>query len=456
MPVNFGKELKTKMSQEFGKNNPGGAEYMRDADSLLSKIKEVDDIEKPKKKKSENKEATGSGSAGGYSMPLFSTTKKEMEDEVKKVEAKEATGSGSAGSYVTPAAWAKSTNKKDWRGKSKTQIPGGKFVQVKKKCKKFPYCNQGDINALKLTDARLMDEAVKNVAKRLNVSESLIKTILNKKIINESLNRITKEEALEKGMFGPVYHGSTQEGLKKIEDIGFKFDIGDERQGDIRHGYLNVPYYPGGPPAPVHHLGYGVYFTTVKAIAKQFNQETTKGLKEYYLDVKNIAKINFASPKRMMDWWISNGYDLDKTNGNRVEATKLLTDNLKSKYDAVWFKGKGIRRLLDGDQIVVFDPSKIYRIEAPKEVGKFIGSKVIFVEDKYDYNGSIVAPKGMTGIIVYKEPAQPMRDTWYRTDVEHWTGDSEYAYDVKLKKGGTVYGILDKHIEPYERGKKID
>jgi hypothetical protein len=181
MPVNFGKELKTKMSQEFGKNNPGGAEYMRDADSLLSKIKEVDDIEKPKKKKSENKEATGSGSAGGYSMPLFSTTKKEMEDEVKKVETKEATGSGSSGSYVTPAAWAKSTNKKDWRGKSKTQIPGGKFVQVKKKCKKFPYCNQGDINALKLTDARLMDEAVKNVAKKLNLSESVIKTIIKNK-----------------------------------------------------------------------------------------------------------------------------------------------------------------------------------------------------------------------------------------------------------------------------------
>jgi hypothetical protein len=73
-------------------------------------------------------------------------------DKIQKIETKEATGASSSGSYETPAAWAKSMSKKDWRGKSKTQIPGGKFVQVKEKCKKFPYCNQGDINALKLTD----------------------------------------------------------------------------------------------------------------------------------------------------------------------------------------------------------------------------------------------------------------------------------------------------------------
>ena len=66
----------------------------------------------------------------------------------KKVEANEATDSSSSGSYETTAAWSKSMSKKHWRGASKPQIPGGKFVQVKKKCKKFPYCNQGDIKAL--------------------------------------------------------------------------------------------------------------------------------------------------------------------------------------------------------------------------------------------------------------------------------------------------------------------
>ena len=128
----------------------------------------------------ETYEATGSGSAGGFEAPLFSTTKKEMEEgDVKKVEvATESTGSGSSGSYETTAAWAKSQSKKDWRGKSKTQIPGGKFVQVKKKCQKFPYCNQGDIKALKIFENEKVKKAIQNISKRHNISENVIKTII--------------------------------------------------------------------------------------------------------------------------------------------------------------------------------------------------------------------------------------------------------------------------------------
>lgn len=172
--------------------------------------------------KEESKESTGSGSAGAYSGPLFSTTKKEMEEdcwkgykevggkmkngkmvpncvkegkeeycdscdrvkskcvcgETKKVEATEATGSGSSGSYETTSAWAKSTKKKDWGGRKKTQIPGGKFVQVKKKCQKFPYCNQGDIKALKIFENEKVKQAIQNISKRHNISENVIKTII--------------------------------------------------------------------------------------------------------------------------------------------------------------------------------------------------------------------------------------------------------------------------------------
>ena len=155
----------------------------------------------------ETSESTGSGSAGGYSGPLFSTTKQEMqekcwtgfeqkgmkkkgtrmvpncvreseESDVKKVEATEATDSGSSGSYETTSVWAKSTNKKDWGGKKKTQIPGGKFVQVKAKCKKFPYCNQGDIKALKIFENEKVKNAIQNISKRHNISENVIKTII--------------------------------------------------------------------------------------------------------------------------------------------------------------------------------------------------------------------------------------------------------------------------------------
>jgi len=109
--------------------------------------------------------------------------------EGKKTETKEATGASSAGQYSTPAAWAKSTKKKDWRGKSKTQIPGGKFVQVKKKCKKFPYCNQGDINALKIFENETLKRVITKISEKHNISENTIKRIIyeeyQKKILNK-------------------------------------------------------------------------------------------------------------------------------------------------------------------------------------------------------------------------------------------------------------------------------
>lgn len=101
-----------------------------------------------------------------------------IKEQVEKVEAKEATTSGSVGGYETPSMWAKSTKKKDWGPSRKTQIPGGGFVKIKKKCTKFPYCNQGDINNVKISKNESVKEAIKNVSKKMGVSESMIKTIL--------------------------------------------------------------------------------------------------------------------------------------------------------------------------------------------------------------------------------------------------------------------------------------
>jgi hypothetical protein len=141
------------------------------------------------RKKKETKEATGSGSSGAYSGPVFggddafwersrSENPKLKESDVEKVEAKEATTSGSVGGYESPSMWAKSTKKKDWGPSRKTQVPGGGFVKIKKKCTKFPYCNQGDISNIKISKNESVKEAIKNVARKTGVSESVIKTIL--------------------------------------------------------------------------------------------------------------------------------------------------------------------------------------------------------------------------------------------------------------------------------------
>jgi hypothetical protein len=113
-----------------------------------------------------------------------------LKEETEKVEATEATTSGSVGAYSSPAMWAKSTKKKDWGPSRKTQVPGGKFVSVKKKCTKFPYCNQGDINALNISKNESVKEAIKNVAKKLKLSENVITTILEHEY--EKLNKRTK------------------------------------------------------------------------------------------------------------------------------------------------------------------------------------------------------------------------------------------------------------------------
>jgi hypothetical protein len=141
------------------------------------------------RKKKETKEATGSGSSGAYSGPVFggddafwersrSENPKLKESEVEKVEAKEATTSGSVGGYESPSMWAKSTKKKDWGPSRKTQIPGGGFVKIKKKCTKFPYCNQGDINNIKISKNESVKEAIKNVSSKTGISKNVIMTIL--------------------------------------------------------------------------------------------------------------------------------------------------------------------------------------------------------------------------------------------------------------------------------------
>ncbi len=76
--------------------------------------------------------------------------------------------------------------KKDWRGASKPLYKGGEFVQVKGKCKRFPYCNQGDINALKIWENENLQNAIKTVSSKTGLGENTIKGILQYELGNIS------------------------------------------------------------------------------------------------------------------------------------------------------------------------------------------------------------------------------------------------------------------------------
>lgn len=114
-----------------------------------------------------------------YEDPNYYNKLARLHREGEKVEAKEATSSGSVGAYSTPAFIA--PNKKNFRGGQKPIYKGGKFVQVKKKCLTFPYCNQG-VGAIKIFENKSVSDAVASVSKRMGISEQIIKKILYKNL----------------------------------------------------------------------------------------------------------------------------------------------------------------------------------------------------------------------------------------------------------------------------------
>lgn len=245
--------------------------------------------------------------------------------------------------------------------------------------------------------------------------------------MNSSVPEISLQDAHDtcNMLIGPLYHGTTEESAKSILETGFRWD--DET--DIRHrrnGYLDSEYIGTGCIPPIHHLGFGIYLTQVKNIGKQFS--SGKLLENFYvLKEAKIEVINFGSNNTMMKWWKSQGYNCELAKTNRVKATQLLTDNLKSKFDAVLFKGQGIRRLLDGNQICIYNPAILRQVNKKLAKPGEIGSKV---QRKSD---------GMKGILVKKYQLPQDKATQFHN------GERELL-TIKWNRGGTDYNIYPSEV----------
>ena len=243
---------------------------------------------------------------------------------------------------------------------------------------------------------------------------------------------ISLQEAQDRKYFGPVYHGTTSENRAKIDAEGFK--VVDMESGETRNGYSGDREYSQGLLPPIHHLGAGTYFTTVKSIAQMYNEGTAKGLRTYYLDVPRLETINFASPNTMMKWWIKNGYNPNVAKHDRLVATKLMTEHLKTQFDAVWYKGKTIRKVLDGDQIVVFDPSRVYEIDSKLSKPGEVGSKVTRKSD------------GMRGVVTKRENIErileefPAAASWVKPG-------AKWRLWVRWQKGGSDFNVQDVDVD---------
>ena len=173
----FGKQLEDELTNQYSKmGNLSGTNHAG-RESLSNIINKLDEDECDECD-GETKETTSAGSAGGYSAPLFSIAKKDIE----KVEAKEMTSSSSSGQYDAQGFEDVNMRGNHPKGSGKTHkktlIPGGKFVEVKSKCKKFPYCNQGDINALNIHNENQIRKVLKNLSEKYQLTENEIKSIL--------------------------------------------------------------------------------------------------------------------------------------------------------------------------------------------------------------------------------------------------------------------------------------
>jgi hypothetical protein len=150
-------------------------------------------------KKKETEEQTMASSSGSYEAPVFGRKilKKDI-DKVHNFDLKETIlgtgefdvpflGSSPKGrkdplKIGGPKTIAKTRAVKDknfpkWGG------PGGVYIKVKEKCKKFPYCNQGDINAIEV-----LKEAITETAKNYGIPrhevENIVLNEINKIFIN--------------------------------------------------------------------------------------------------------------------------------------------------------------------------------------------------------------------------------------------------------------------------------
>lgn len=148
-----------------------------------------------KLKKVEAKEMTGASSSGSYVGKAFTNVvkreiKKIHNSKPKKIEATEATDASSSGAFDVPlfgkttkgrknplsiggpetiknSRAVKDKNFPKWGG------PDSVFVKIKEKCKKFPYCNQGDIRNIEP-----LREAIESTSKKYGISKDEVENII--------------------------------------------------------------------------------------------------------------------------------------------------------------------------------------------------------------------------------------------------------------------------------------
>ncbi len=157
-----------------------------------------------KLKKVEAKEMTGGDSSGAFSAPAFGQVIKRK--QITKIhnmteqeqELDEVTDGSSSGAYDVPLFGGSKDRKNPlsiggpdtiYKGRAvkdkkfpKWGGPGGKFVKIADKCKKFPYCNQGDKDILQLMESEELKKAIEENAKKYGLPIKEVERLVSNQI----------------------------------------------------------------------------------------------------------------------------------------------------------------------------------------------------------------------------------------------------------------------------------
>ena len=156
-------------------------------------------------KKKEDVKETGADSSGSFSGPAFGGDSDVIKRPISKIpnfdtkegEFTEATTSSSSGAFDVPA-FGKSTSggRRDplkidgpdsiYKGRAvkdknfpKWGGPDSVFVKVKEKCKKYPYCNQGNTGAIEFVHEDIeLQKTIKEISKKYGIPHQEVENIV--------------------------------------------------------------------------------------------------------------------------------------------------------------------------------------------------------------------------------------------------------------------------------------
>ena len=156
---------KTETKESMGAGASGSFEGPIFGDVIMKKDIHKFHNSNLKEQQEEMGEATDASSSGGYDVPLFGTSPKGRKNPLK-IDGPDSIYKGRA---------VKDKKFPKWGG------PGGVFVKVKEKCKKFPYCNQGNTGALEfIKEDEELKQAITETSKKYGIPyNEMEKIVLN-------------------------------------------------------------------------------------------------------------------------------------------------------------------------------------------------------------------------------------------------------------------------------------